>query len=423
MSPEQLFRLTVGLAPLAACSMNKSDQFLYPTWRWFGPQDVVKLPEIRQTGARGIVTALHHISCGEVWPVAEIQQRQQLIEAVGMDWAVVESVNIHETIKRGEPERNQFIANYQQTLRNLAQCGIKLVCYNFMPVLDWTRTHLAYPVEDSSFALRYDPTALAAFELFILKRKGSEQEYAAEQQKAAQIYISSLTEQEKETLQQTILAGLPGTDEIFSLDEFREHLVRYRDISATQLRKNLAYFLQHIIPVAEEVGIKMAIHPDDPPFPILGLPRVVSTEEDLRFIVDCVSSPSNGITFCTGSLGGRTGNDLPGMIQRLGEHIHFLHLRNVQHNSDGSFHEANHLEGSTDMFTVMLAVVKEQQKRVEKKLGEVVIPVRPDHGHQFQFDNDRKFYPGYSGVGRLRGLAELRGLELGIRRMLQNFEK
>jgi mannonate dehydratase len=403
--------------------MNKSAPFLYPTWRWFGPQDAVSLAEIRQTGARGIVTALHHIPCGDIWPVAEIQQRQQVIEAAGLDWAVVESVNIHETIKRGEPERDQYIANYQQTLRNLAQCGIKLVCYNFMPVLDWTRTHLAFPVEDSSFALRYDPTALAAFELFILKREGAEKEYSTDQQEVAQAYISSLAEPEKETLQQTILAGLPGTDEVFTVDEFRGHLVRYRDIHATQLRENLVYFLRQIIPVAEEVGVRMAIHPDDPPFPILGLPRVVSTEADLQFIVNSIPSPSNGITFCTGSLGGRADNDLPGMVQRLGEHIHFLHLRNVQRDADGSFHEANHLEGSTDMFSVMKAVIDEQQRRTKNKRDDIAIPLRPDHGHQFLFDANRQFYPGYSGVGRLRGLAELRGLELGIRQMLQNFEK
>ncbi|MGD1894248.1 MAG: mannonate dehydratase [Cyclobacteriaceae bacterium] len=403
--------------------MKNSEHFLYPTWRWFGPQDAVSLAEIKQTGAKGIVTALHHIPCGEVWSVTEIQQRQQLIEDVGLDWTVVESVNIHETIKRGEPERNQYIENYQQTLRNLAQRGIKLVCYNFMPVLDWTRTHLAFPVEDDSFALRYDPIALAGFELFILKREGAEKEYSAEQKEAAQAYILSLTEQEKETLQKTILAGLPGTDEVFSLDEFNEHLERYGNIDTTQLRENLAYFLQQIIPVAEEVGIKMAIHPDDPPFPILGLPRVVSTEADLRFIVDSVPSPSNGITFCTGSLGGRADNNLPGMVQRLGEHIHFLHLRNVQRSADGSFHEANHLEGSTDMVSVMQAVIAEQKRRVEIGRSGVAIPMRPDHGHQFLFDANRHFYPGYSGVGRLRGLAELRGLELGIRRMLQIFEK
>ncbi|MEO0332488.1 MAG: mannonate dehydratase, partial [Bacteroidota bacterium] len=359
---------------------------LYPTWRWFGPQDAVSLSEIKQAGVEGIVTALHHIPCGEVWSVKEIQQRQQVIEKSGLDWTVVESVNIHESIKIAASDRDQYIEQYQQTLRNLAECGIRLVCYNFMPVLDWTRTQLAYSVEDGSTALRYDPTALAAFELFILQRQGAEEQYSEEQKVAAEEYFSSVNQSDKEELQQTILAGLPGTDEVFTPDEFNKFLERYEKIDAQQLRKNLVYFLQQIIPVAEEVGIKMAIHPDDPPFPILGLPRVVSTEDDLQFIISRVPSPSNGITFCTGSLGGRADNDLPGMVYRLGDKIHFLHLRNVQRNPDGSFHEANHLEGSTDMFAVMKAVINEQQRRVNNAQEDIAIPVRPDHGHQFQFD-------------------------------------
>ncbi|WKN42591.1 mannonate dehydratase [Tunicatimonas pelagia] len=400
-------------------SKNTSQHYLYPTWRWFGPSDGVSLSEIKQAGAKGIVTALHHIPCGEVWSVEEIRQRQQTLEAAGFNWTVVESVNIHESIKIGASDRDQYIEKYQQTLRNLAKCNSRLVCYNFMPVLDWTRTQLAYPVEDGSTALRYDPTALAAFELFVLKRKGAEDQYSEQQQVAAEKYFLAMTEAEKEELQQTVLAGLPGTDEVFTPDEFNKFLERYEKVDTQQLRENLVYFLQQITPVAEEVSIKMAIHPDDPPFPILGLPRVVSTENDLQFITSQVPSPSNGITFCTGSLGGRTDNDLPGMIERLGDKIHFLHLRNVQHNADGSFHEANHLEGSTDMFAVMQAVINEQQKRVNNGRKDIAIPVRPDHGHQFQFDAERSFYPGYSGVGRLRGLAELRGLELGIRRMMQ----
>ncbi len=399
--------------------MSPSSHFLYPTWRWFGPQNSVTLAEIKQTGAQGIVTALHHIPCGEVWSVEEIQLRRRVLKAAGFNWSVVESVNIHESIKMGTPERDQYIERYQQTLRNLAACDIHLVCYNFMPVLDWTRTQLAYPVEDGSFALRYNPQALAAFELFILKRKGAEEQYSPKQQSEAEAYFSSMADEEKNTLQQTILAGLPGTDEVFTPAQFNDFLERYRQVNAPQLHKNLVYFLEQIIPVAERVGIKMAIHPDDPPFPILGLPRVVSTEADLQFIMDSVPSSSNGITFCTGSLGGRMDNDLPGMIERLGSHIHFLHLRNVQHNSDGSFHEANHLEGSTDMSAVMEAVIREQQRRVENGREDIAIPMRPDHGHQFLFDDNRTFYPGYSGVGRMRGLAELRGLELGIRQMLK----
>ncbi|MEM6841493.1 MAG: mannonate dehydratase [Bacteroidota bacterium] len=400
--------------------MNSLKHSLYPTWRWFGPQDAVSLTEIKQAGAKGIVTALHHIPCGEAWSMDEIKKRQQIIERSGLDWTVVESVNIHESIKIGTSDRDEYIEQYQQTLRNLAECNIQLVCYNFMPVLDWMRTQLAYPVEDGSTALCYDPTALAAFELFVLQRKGAEEQYNEEQKAAAEEYFSSMTQAEKEELQHTILAGLPGTDEVFSPGEFNKFLERYRKVDAQQLRKNLIYFLQQIIPVAEEVDIKMAIHPDDPPFPILGLPRVVSTEDDLQFITSQVSSLSNGITFCTGSLGGRADNDLPGIVNRLGDKIHFLHLRNVRRNADGSFHEANHLEGSTDMFAVMKAVISEQQKRLASGREDIAIPMRPDHGHQFQFDADRSFYPGYSGVGRLRGLAELRGLELGIHGMMAN---
>lgn len=392
--------------------------FLYPTWRWFGPEDAVTLPEIKQVGARGIVTALHHIPCGEVWTIEEITKRKNTVQQAGFDWTVVESVNIHESIKTAAPERDHYIEHYQHTLRNLAKCEVSIVCYNFMPVLDWTRTHLAYPVADGSLALRYDPTALAGFELFILQRPGAESIYSEEQQAAAHKYITALSDREKNRLQQTILAGLPGTDEVFSLDEFREHLARYQDTDASQLRENLTYFLSRIIPVAEEVGIKMCIHPDDPPFTILGLPRVVSTEADLQYIVESVPSPSNGITFCTGSLGGRRDNDLPGIVQRLGGKIHFLHLRNVQHNPDSSFHEADHLDGSTDMFAVMKAVIGEQQKRIEIGRQDIAIPLRPDHGHQYLFDADRTFYPGYSAVGRMRGLAELRGLELGLRGQL-----
>jgi len=395
-----------------------SQDFLYPCWRWFGPQDAVRLAEVKQAGAQGVVTALHHIPCGEIWSVPEIENRKQAIQASGLSWKVVESVNIHESIKLGSSDREQYIDHYRQTLRNLATCSIEIVCYNFMPVLDWTRTHLAFPVEDGSLALRYDPVALAAFELFILKREGSEEQYSSEQRLAAETYFSSMTHEEKNTLQQTILAGLPGTDEVFTPDQFNVFLEQYSEVDAQQLRQNLLYFLEQVIPVAEDVGIKMAIHPDDPPFPILGLPRVVSTEPDLQMMVDSVPSPSNGITFCTGSLGGSKDNDLPSMIEKLGSHIHFLHLRNVQRNSDGSFHEANHLEGSTDMFAVMKAVVREQQERAEKGRSDIAIPVRPDHGHQLLFDTDRSFYPGYSGVGRVRGLAELRGLELGIRRMM-----
>ena len=387
------------------------------TWRWFGPDDPTGLSAIRQTGATGVVTALYHIPCGEVWPVEAIMSLKGQIEASGLSWQVVESVNVHESIKTASPRRDDFIAGYQQTLRNLAACGINTVCYNFMPVLDWTRTDLNYRVADGSYALRYDALALAAFDLYILKRSGAADAYTDEQKKQAKILLDSLKTTEKDKLQQTIMAGLPGTDEVFSLEEFRQHLQVYNHIDARQLKVNLHYFLQKIIPVAEENGINMCIHPDDPPFPILGLPRVVCTERDLNDVLAAVDSPRNGITFCTGSLGANAENDLPGMIRRLGARIHFFHLRNVQRAANGSFYEADHLDGSVDMYAVMQAVVAELEKRSgEPALGGDDIPMRPDHGHQMNFDSGKKFYPGYSAVGRLRGLAELRGLELGIRR-------
>ncbi|MDF9799488.1 mannonate dehydratase [Catalinimonas alkaloidigena] len=398
--------------------LHSTQSKLFPTWRWFGPDDAVTLPEIRQVGAEGIVTALHHVPCGEVWSLEEISRRKEMIDNAGFRWSVVESVNIHESIKTAAPERDAYIEKYRQTLIHLSKCNIKTVCYNFMPVLDWTRTQLRHQLEDGSYALRYDPVALAAFELYILKRKEAEEIYTEEQKQNAYTYLQKLSESEKDSLQQTIMAGLPGTDEVFTPQEFMGHLERYKDIDEQQLRENLTYFLSKIIPVADEYDINMCIHPDDPPFPILGLPRVVRTEEDLKYILNSVPSMRNGITFCTGSLGARRDNDLPGIIQRLGDKIHFLHLRNVRHNLDGSFHEADHLAGNTDMFAVMKAVIEEQQKRLQSGREDVAIPMRPDHGHQFLFDADRKFYPGYSAVGRMRGLAELRGLELGIRRLI-----
>lgn len=394
--------------------------YLHHTWRWFGPDDPISLSEIRQVGVKGIVSALHHIPCGEVWTVEEISRRKRTIENAGFSWSVVESVNVHESIKTASSDRGQYIDKYQQTLRNLAQCNIHTVCYNFMPVLDWTRTHLNYPVSDGSFALRYDPVALAGFELYILKRAEAEEIYTEEEKKAAYTYLRSLSPEEKNILQQTIMAGLPGTDEVFTLEEFRKYLEVYKEIDTQQLRKNLAYFLREIIPVAEECGINMCIHPDDPPFSILGLPRVVSNEQDLQYILNAAPSIRNGITFCTGSLGARRDNDLLGMIQRLGEKIYFLHLRNVQRDYGGSFYEADHLEGSVDMFGIMKAVIEEQQRRLQDNLNDAVIPVRPDHGHQMLFDSDRKYYPGYSAIGRMRGLAELRGLEMGIRKSFYN---
>ncbi len=392
---------------------------LQPTWRWYGPNDAVTLPEIRQVGATGVVTALHHIPAGEVWPTEEIRQRQQMIAEAGLTWSVVESVNVPESIKTAAPDREEYLEKYRQTLVNLAACGIYTVCYNFMPVLDWTRTHLAYPVADGSLALRCDVRALAAFDLYILKRPGATNDFSNEQQAAARKFLDDLSEEERHDLQQNLMAGLPGTREVLTLDTFRQRLSAYDAIDAAQLKENLFYFLRAVVPTAEEVGVRLAIHPDDPPFPVMGLPRIVSTETDLRELLEAAPSPSNGLTFCTGSLGGRGDNDLPGIVERLGNHLHFIHLRNVQREADGSFYEADHLDGSTDMFAVMRALINEQQARQQAGRDELAIPMRPDHGHQTLFDAGRPFFPGYSAVGRMRGLAELRGLELGIRRMIK----
>ena len=398
-------------------STLKSLPFLQPTWRWYGPNDAVTLPEIRQTGATGIVTALHQIPAGEVWPVDEIRQRQRMIEEAGLQWSVVESVNVHESIKVAAPTREDFLKKYQQTLANLAECGIDTVCYNFMPILDWTRTHLAYPVADGSLALRFDLPALTAFDVYLLRRPGAEADYAESQQRAAREYLDTLSEEERTTLQRIVMAGLPGTDDVYEPEAFLRLLLAYENIDARQLKENLFYFLRAVVPTAEALGIKLCIHPDDPPFPVMGLPRIVSTEADLKELVEAAPSPSNGITFCTGSLGGRADNDLPGIVERLGAHIHFIHLRNVQREADGSFYEADHLDGSTDMAAVMQALVAEQRRRQASRRNDLAIPMRPDHGHQTLFDAGRTFFPGYSAVGRMRGLAELRGLERGIRRM------
>lgn len=391
---------------------------LEQTFRWFGPSDPVTLQAISQTGATGIVSALHHIPCGEVWTMEEINIRKAVIENAGFRWSVVESVNIHESIKLGRPERELYIENYIITLKNLAGAGINTVCYNFMPVLDWTRTHLDYRLHNNASALRYDAVAVAAFDLYILERPDAFKEFSPEQQLEAKTYLGGLNAEEKELLTNTILAGLPGTDEVFTIPGFKEYLKKYSETDSIALRKNLFYFIQSIIPHAEKLGVRMCIHPDDPPFPILGLPRVASTEEDLKAIVDACASPSNGITLCTGSLGARGDNDIPGIISRLGGHIHFLHLRNVKREPSGSFYEADHLAGSTDMYAVMKAVITEQQKRKEGGRDDIAIPMRPDHGHKILDDYNYDTYPGYSVIGRLKGLAELRGLEMGIKRSL-----
>jgi len=391
---------------------------LEQTFRWFGPSDAVTLAAIRQTGATGIVNALHHIPAGEEWSGDEIRQRKNIINDAGLRWSVVESVNIHESIRIAAPERDEYIEKYIATLKNLATENLKIVCYNFMPVLDWTRTDLDFRLPNNASALRYHASAVAAFNLYILEREDAFAAFSEQQQQEAKTYLDSIDAAEKRMLTNNILAGLPGTTDVYTIEEFREHLKKYARTDAKALKENLAYFPKAIMPTAEELGVKMCIHPDDPPFPILGLPRVVSTEQDLSDLLNAVPSPSNGLTFCTGSLGARGDNDLPGIVERLGTHIHFLHLRNVQREADGSFYEADHLGGSADMYAVMKNIILEQKKRQESGRADVAIPMRPDHGHKILDDFNYNTYPGYSVSGRMKGLAELRGLELGIKRSM-----
>ena len=390
------------------------------TWRWYGPADPVSLDDARQAGATGIVTALHHIPNGEVWPLEEIKARQALLAQKGLVWSVVESIPVHEAIKTRRGDYQRYIANYQQSLRNLAVCGIDTVCYNFMPILDWTRTDLAWELPDGARALRFDAVAFAAFELHILQRPGAEETYSAQERQAAADCFHAMSEEEKATLTRNIIAGLPGAEEGYTLEQFRAQLAQYDGIDKARLREHMATFLHAIVPVAEAVGIKLAVHPDDPPRPILGLPRIISTREDMQWLKETMDSLHNGFCFCTGSYGVRADNNLVEMAQAYADRINFIHLRATRREENpASFHEASHLDGDVDMVAVIKVILAEEQRRRQAG-NKRAIPMRPDHGHQMLGDLQKKTNPGYSAIGRLKGLAELRGVELALRQTFFN---
>ena len=389
------------------------------TWRWYGPNDPVSLLDIRQAGATGIVNALHHICNGDIWSVEEIQKRKNEIEKAGLTWDVVESLPVHEKIKTRTEDFQQIIENYKQSMKNLAACGVYVICYNFMPILDWTRTLLDMSLEDGSLALEFNASELRVFDLYILQREGAEQDYTPQEIEKAKTQFKNLDASNIQRISDNMLKGLPGSEEGYSMEEFKNMLETYKGIDADQLRSHLVKFLEEVIPLAEQLGIRMCIHPDDPPFTLLGLPRIMSTRSDYQYIFDQVTALSNGITFCTGSLGVRADNDLPAIFDTFADRVHFLHLRSTKRDAQGNFFEADHLTGDVDMFEIITRVLKEQRRRVDENRQDASIPMRPDHGHQMLDDLVKsKINPGYSAIGRLRGLAELRGLEWGINKMI-----
>jgi mannonate dehydratase len=385
---------------------------MHQTMRWFGPQDPVSLSDIRQAGCAGVVTALHHIPVGDIWPIEEIEKRKQVIESAGMSWTVIESLPVSDDIKRQSGNYLEHISHYKQSLRNLAACGLKVVTYNFMPVLDWLRTSPYYVLEDGSTALYFNRIDYIVFDLFLLKRKHAAQSYTNAEKERAALRHETMSEEERSVLFNHMMLGLPGSDIAFTPEIVMSELEKYKDISAAKLKGHLFYFLREVVPVAEEVGLTMAIHPDDPPYPVLGLPRIMSTEQDVVDLVNAVPSVTNGLCFCTGSFGARADNNIPAMLKRFGDRVHFLHLRNTKRDAEGNFYEADHLGGDTDMYEVIKEVLTIQKRR------NISLPMRPDHGHQMLDDLKKKTYPGYSAIGRLKGLAELRGVEYAIHRNL-----
>ncbi len=386
-------------------------------WRWYGPDDPVTLDHVKQAGATGVVTALHDIYDGRAWPLANVLERKHLIESAGLTWSVVESIPVHNSIKIGSPERQRYAGWYKDNIRALAEAGIDLICYNFMPVVDWTRTDLAYRLPTTGYALRFDAIDFAAHDLFVLKRRNAEASYSAARIAEAESRLKALSTERIEQIERNLIAGLPATERSYNRETMREAVAEYDDIGPAELRANLAWFLEEIIPVAEEVGTRMCIHPDDPPFSLYGLPRIVSTADDARFILNAVDNKANGLTLCTGSYGTRADNDIVAMVEEFGPRIYFAHLRNVTLEDDGSFYEAEHLEGGTDMAAVILALMKEEARRRGEGRADWRIPMRPDHGHLLADDIGKNtINPGYSLIGRLKGLAELRGIMRAVER-------